>query len=597
MIFVSLLLVVVIASGILEIFIRSLVVAVVTCLAVISNFFFGIIGSIFLVVLLLVISVFLFFFIVLILLFVLVVIVLLGVSVVVSVFVTLVFVVTVIVVASFVILLTVHVRVSTLVVVDVILSVVVVSIVGIVVVLLVIVAAASEERSVAGTTYRRWCVSSKGNLLGDLVQEISLVLGGVTSLGFRCLKTSGSGKDNRVFHIIHNNTLVRRHVSGHGGVDDTSIEECSVGRRVDAIVQKELGPDIGTFFVDSQERISDGSNMSLGKKSDALVEVLLVDHSTIHDFLGEGDQIGKLAAAAFISSKGMRLDNDGRNVLLLEKGSIRVVERHERKFTSVSEDHVLGHVTKDKVIPTVVETLLCLVFTVRIFLEARVLAVIDERSHCVSGSNRFVNSSQELRDRAGSHIIQVRGISLRGLKGDTVGHCGSGGPLVVHTVSGHEDLQDVCLGVDDGILCDVTASHFFNDTREIIDVKVGVSNERNVDVCREGRGTSSSSHQGDDSDGSDGSSGHDGNLCGLREAKPQCENGSPSRGQAIRHSCSLGNLLFGVLFQGVRSFFFRNTNADNIVRTSDFGGWRILGRWRIHYGGLLVLFSSKQTHD
>ena len=168
-----------------------------------------------------------------------------------------------------------------------------------------------------------------------------------------------------------------------------------------------------------------------------------------------------------------------------------------------------------------------LVFKVVFLSKARVLTVVVEGSQAVLICNHLIVSGQQLWDGARTHIVQVRGSVSGGLELDTTDHGIRGRPLVPHTISGHDDLQDACCVVNNRILLDVTASNLLYETREIVHVEVGVSNECDVDFCRERRGSSTCGHQGDDSYSSKSGSSEQGHLCNLGETEPNAEECGP----------------------------------------------------------------------
>mmetsp|Transcript_6508 Transcript_6508/g.18667 ORF Transcript_6508/g.18667 Transcript_6508/m.18667 type:complete len:319 (+) Transcript_6508:783-1739(+) len=135
---------------------------------------------------------------------------------------------------------------------------------------------------------RFWLVSMDSDLLGNLEQDGGLVLGREPSGRGRRLEASCGGKQIRVLHVVNHHVLVLGHVSRHGGVNYASIQERSVRRRVNTIVQKELRPQVnGTFLIDSQVRVSDGSNVGVVEPTNALVQILFVDLCSFHDESGE----------------------------------------------------------------------------------------------------------------------------------------------------------------------------------------------------------------------------------------------------------------------------------------------------------------------
>mmetsp|Transcript_27229 Transcript_27229/g.58272 ORF Transcript_27229/g.58272 Transcript_27229/m.58272 type:complete len:421 (+) Transcript_27229:159-1421(+) len=349
--------------------------------------------------------------------------------------------VVIVVVVPLIVLVLVHLVVG-VVVLCVLLSVVVVTTVS------VVVARLEEIGSVfidLETSQTLWLVSLDRNPLGDLVQDSSLVLGRETGLGARCLEASCVSKQDRVFHVINNNTAVLGHVSGHGGVNNASIKECSVSGRMDAIIQEELGVDvIGAFLVDCQEGVSNRGDVSLGPHSGAFVDVFAIDLCTFHDKRGEGGQIRKTGRRGSRRCESMRLHNDGRNAFLLQERTICVVEGSKSIMTGLVKGHSFGLISENDKIPRLLEISGLFVFTVGVLLKARVVSVVDEGSQSVSDGNHLIVSGQKLGNRAGTHIVQVLCSVSVSLEPYTTLHSVRRSPLGPHTVSGHEDLQDAC---------------------------------------------------------------------------------------------------------------------------------------------------------
>ena len=91
------------------------------------------------------------------------------------------------------------------------------------------------------------------------------------------------------------------------------------------------------------------------------------------------------------------------------------------------------------------------------------------------------------------HIV----MSLFSFQCDT--HGIFGGPFLPHSVTGHDKFQNANIVVNDRILIDAAIAHCLNGTREIVDVKIGVSSKGNIEIGSHGACTKR--HQRDGRDG------------------------------------------------------------------------------------------------
>mmetsp|Transcript_941 Transcript_941/g.1700 ORF Transcript_941/g.1700 Transcript_941/m.1700 type:complete len:272 (-) Transcript_941:442-1257(-) len=259
---------------------------------------------------------------------------------------------------------------------------------------------------------------------------------------------------------------------------------------MDSVVQEELLVQRRVALLDGEERVTNRCDLGMSEPAQALVQVVLVDMGTLHGEGGKSVKITKSRSIDILRLVGMGLHNDGSDATLLEDRTVGVVESSECFVSCFIEAHALGLISKNYKVPGSFVVKRLLVLQVRVFLEARVLAIINERTQSITRGYKLIMSSQKLWYGASTHIIEVRCVAVLGFVLDATDHCVLGGPSGPHTVSSHDDFQDTGRRMQARILEDVSSGNIFNETREIVDVEVRVSDERHIYLALVDRGIS-----------------------------------------------------------------------------------------------------------